>query len=144
MVVRVALIEDHQVVRAGLALLLGQAPDMEVVGEAGTCFEGKRLIEEQKPDVAVMDLLLPDGSSLQILDSVRDVSPATRILVLTGHDNTAHRRSAKASGIAGFLAKGAPPNELLEAVRCVAEGKAYTGFAADDGSPPADARSPPS
>lgn len=123
--VRVALIEDHQVVRAGLALLIGQAPDMEVVGEAGTCFEGRRLIEEEKPDVAVMDLLLPDGSSLQILDAVRDVSPSTRVLVLTGHDNTAHRRSAKASGTAGFLAKGAPPADLLEAVRTVAQGGTY-------------------
>ena len=124
-VVRVALCDDHAVVRSGLRRILDAEDDLEVVGESGTVNEAVALAASCRPDVFVMDLGLPDGSGIAATAEVVRVSPATRVLVLTVHDDVAYLRRAFEAGAAGYLVKEAADIELVLAVRLVASGKQY-------------------
>jgi len=124
-VVRVALCDDHAVVRHGLQLILEAEGDMEIVGEAGGVAEAVAVAGETRPDVFVMDLGLPDGSGLTATAEVLRVSPATRVLVLTVHDDVGYLRKAFAAGAAGYVLKEAADAELVGAVRLVAAGGQY-------------------
>lgn len=124
-VVRVALCDDHGVVRSGLRRILAAEPDLEVVGEAGTISEAVTLAAAERPDVFVMDLNLPDGSGITATATVRKVSPATRVLVLTVHDDVAYLRRAFEAGADGYVLKEAADVELVHAVRQVASGHQY-------------------
>ncbi len=124
-VVRVALCDDHGVVRSGLRRILAAEPDLEVVGEAGTISEAVALAAAERPDVFVMDLNLPDGSGITATATVRKVSPATRVLVLTVHDDVAYLRRAFDAGADGYVLKEAADVELVHAVRQVASGNQY-------------------
>jgi two-component system response regulator NreC len=124
-VVRVALCDDHAVVRHGLQLILEAEGDMEIVGEAGSVAEAVAVAGETRPDVFVMDLGLPDGSGITATAEVRRVSPATRVVVLTVHDDVAYLRQAFAAGAVGYVLKEAADAELVGAVRLVAAGGQY-------------------
>ena len=123
-VIRIALCDDHAVVRGGLRRIL-DADDLEVVGEAGTVKEAIALAASCLPDVFVMDLGLPDGSGIDATAEVLRVSPVTRVLVLTAHDDIAYLRRAFEAGAVGYLVKEAADIELVQAVRQVASGKQY-------------------
>ena len=122
---RVALCDDHGVVRSGLRRILAAEPDLEVVGEAGTISEAVALAAAERPDVFVMDLNLPDGSGITATATVRKVSPGTRVLVLTVHDDVAYLRRAFDAGADGYVLKEAADVELVHAVRQVASGNQY-------------------
>ncbi len=124
-VVRVALCDDHAVVRSGLRRILDAEDGLEVVGEAGSVKEAVALAGTCRPDVFVMDLGLPDGSGIDATAAVVGISPTTRVLVLTGHDDVAYLRRAFEAGAAGYLIKDAADIELVQAVRLVASGKQY-------------------
>ena len=124
-VVRIALCDDHALVRSGLRRILDAEDDFDVVGEAGSVKEAVVLAETCLPDVFVMDLGLPDGSGIDATAEVVRISPATRVLVLTGHDDIAYLRRAFEAGAAGYLIKDAADIELAQAVRLVAGGKQY-------------------
>ncbi len=124
-VVRIALCDDHAVVRSGLRRILDAEDDLEVVGEAGTVTEAVALAATCLADVFVMDLGLPDGSGIAATAEVVRVSPATRVLVLTVHDDIAYLRRAFKAGAAGYLVKEAADIELVQAVRQVASGRQY-------------------
>ena len=123
--VRVALCDDHGVVRSGLRRILDAEDDLEVVGESRTVEEAVALAASCLPDVFVMDLGLPDGSGIDATAEVVRISPATRVLVLTVHDDIAYLRRAFEAGAAGYLVKEAADIELVQAVRQVASGKQY-------------------
>ena len=123
--VRVALCDDHGVVRSGLRRILAAEPDLEVVGEAGTIREAVVLAASERPDVFVMDLNLPDGSGINATATVRKASPATRVLILTVHDDVAYLRRAFEAGADGYVLKEAADVELVHAVRQVASGRQY-------------------
>ena len=120
--IRVVLADDHAILRSGLRLLLGSQPGIEVVGEAGTFAETRRVVEATAPDVVVLDLSMPDGSGLSAISELRACAPTTRILVLTMHDDEAYVRTALAAGAAGYLVKSAADESLLAAVRAVHQG----------------------
>jgi len=124
-VVRVGLCDDHAVVRHGLQLILEAETDLVVVGVAGGVAEAILLVETTQPDVFVMDLGLPDGSGIDATAELRRVSPATRVLILTVHDDVAYLRLAFAAGAAGYVVKEAADTELVDAVRQVAAGRQY-------------------
>ncbi len=124
-VVRVALCDDHGVVRSGLRRILDAEDDLEVVGEAGSVNEAVAVASTCLPDLFVMDLGLPDGSGINATAEVIRVSPATRVLVLTVHDDIAYLRRAFEAGAAGYLVKEAADIELVQAVRQVASGRQY-------------------
>jgi len=123
--IRIALCDDHAVVRSGLRRLLEAEPDLEVVGEAGSAGEAVEVATALRPDVLVMDIGLPDRSGIAATADVCAVSPTTRVLVLTAHDDVAYLRRAFDAGAAGYLVKEAADIELVQAVRQVASGKQY-------------------
>jgi two-component system response regulator NreC len=123
--IRVALCDDHAVVRSGLRRILAEERDLEVVGEAGTAEEAVALARAERPDVLVMDLGLPDASGIEATRRIGAASPQTSILVLTGHDDTAYLRKAFDAGARGYLVKDAADVELVLAVRQVAAGSEY-------------------
>ena len=123
--IRVALCDDHAVVRGGLRRILDEEPDVEVVGEAGTAEDAVALAESERPDVFVMDLGLPDASGIDATRRIAAVSPDTNILVLTVHDDVAYLRKAFDAGARGYLVKDAADVELVLAVRQVATGAEY-------------------
>ncbi|HVT75875.1 MAG TPA: response regulator transcription factor [Acidimicrobiales bacterium] len=123
--VRIALCDDHGIVRSGLRRILDAEADLEVIGEAANIAEAVVLAAAERPDVFVMDLGLPDGSGITATAEVRQASPETRVLVLTVHDDIAYLRRAFEAGADGYMVKEAADIELVQAVRQVAAGRQY-------------------
>lgn len=123
--IRVALCDDHPMVRSGLRRILAEEAGIEVVGEAGTAAEAAELARRARPDVLVMDLGLPGASGIAATTQVRQASPATLVLVLTAHNDVVYLRRAFAAGAAGYLLKEAADIDLVQAVRTVASGRQY-------------------
>lgn len=123
--IRIALCDDHAIVRSGLRRILEAEPDFEVVAEAGTGEEAVAAARDTQPDVFVMDLGLPDRNGIAATGDVLEASPTTRVLVLTVHDDVAYLRRAFDAGASGYLVKEAADIELVQAVRQVAAGAQY-------------------
>ena len=123
--IRVALVDDHHVVRHGLRLVLTGAPGFEVVGDAGTSEGALDLLETTHPDVLLLDLTLADEDGVRLLRAVRARFAAVRIVILTMHRDSETVRQALAAGAAGYLVKGAESSELFEAIRAVSRGERY-------------------
>jgi two-component system response regulator NreC len=123
--IRVALCDDHAMVRSGLHRILAEEAGIEVVGEAGTAGEAVELAGRVRPDVLVMDLGLPGASGIAATGQVRQASPDTGVLVLTAHNDVVYLRGAFAAGATGYLLKEAADIELVQAVRTVAAGRQY-------------------
>ncbi len=123
--IRVALCDDHAVVRSGLRRIVADEPGFEVVGEAGTAEEAVAVARAERPDVFVMDLGLPGTSGIEATRQVVEVSPQTAVLVLTVHDDVAYLRKAFDAGARGYLVKDAADVDLVVAIRQVAAGEEY-------------------
>jgi two-component system response regulator NreC len=123
--VRIVLADDHPVVRSGLRLLLDGEPDFEVVAEAGDAESAVRYVRGHHPDVLVLDLNMPGGSSLKSIPALRQASPDTEIVVLTMHEEPAFAREALGAGALGYVLKESAGEELVEAVRRAAIGESY-------------------
>jgi DNA-binding NarL/FixJ family response regulator len=123
--IRVVLVDDHELVRSGFRLILSGQPDIEVVGEAGNAEEGLRLIRSQKPEVALLDVHMPGMSGIELTERVRRADLPTQIIILTVVDDARFPRRLLQSGALGYLTKACPAEELLAAVRDVAQGKRY-------------------
>jgi two-component system, NarL family, response regulator NreC len=124
--ITVVLADDHAVVRAGLHLLLDGAGGLRVVSEAGDAASALRAVLGHKPNVLVLDLNMPgEPSSLDAIPRVTDVSPQTRIVVLTMQEDPEFAREALRAGASGYVLKEAAEAELIEAVRRAAAGQTY-------------------
>jgi two-component system, NarL family, response regulator DevR len=121
--IRVFLLDDHEIVRRGIADLFESASDITVVGEAGTAAEALARIPAAAPDVAVLDARLPDGSGIDVCRDIRSTLPNVRCLILTSYDDNDAIFAAVMAGAAGYLLKEIRGNSLLDAVRQVAAGK---------------------
>jgi two-component system, NarL family, response regulator DevR len=121
--IRVFLLDDHEVVRRGLRDLLESEGDVEIVGESGTAAEATARIPALRPDVAVLDARLPDGSGIDVCRDVRSVDPSIKALILTSYDDDEALFAAILAGAAGYLLKQVGGNDLLDAVRRVAGGQ---------------------
>jgi len=121
--IRILIADDHAVLRAGLRRLIGEQPDMDVVGEAADGEEAVRRTRELRPDVALMDLTMPGLGGLKAIERIRQDCPETRVLVLTMHDVPAYLRSVLAAGGSGYVVKRAADSELLSAIRSVYRGR---------------------
>lgn len=127
--VRVVLVDDHPSMRAGIRALVEHEAEregwaVEVVGEAGDAERGLALVRSLAPDVVVTDLDLPGGASgVDLARAVHDERLATRVLVLSAHDDPAYVRGLREIGVAGFLTKEKPAAMIAEAVRAVARGE---------------------
>jgi DNA-binding NarL/FixJ family response regulator len=121
--IRVFLLDDHEVVRRGLRDLLESDGDIEIVGESGTAHEATSRIPALRPDVAVLDARLPDGSGIDVCRDVRSVDPGIKALILTSYDDDEALFAAILAGAAGYLLKQVGANDLVDAVRRVAGGQ---------------------
>jgi two-component system response regulator NreC len=123
--ITIVLADDHEVVRAGLRMLLDAQEGFEVVAEAGDVQTTIRHVAECHPDVLVLDVNVPEGSSLSVLSTLRSEAPGTQVVILTMHDEVSLAREALRAGAAAFVHKASPPDELIRAVRAAAEGRSY-------------------
>lgn len=120
--VRVLVVDDDPLVRSGLVMMLGGAPDIHVVAEAADGTEVLPIVERHAPDVVLMDIRMPIMDGLTATEAVRARRAAPEVLVLTTFDADQHVLRALRAGAAGFLLKDTPPREIVQAVRQVARG----------------------
>jgi two-component system, NarL family, response regulator DevR len=122
-VTRIFLLDDHEIVRRGVADLLNSVPDFDVVGEAGTVAEALRRIPAVEPDVAILDGRLPDGSGIEVCRIIREQNPEVKCLILTSYDDDEAIFAAVLAGAAGYVLKQIRGSNLIDAVRQVAAGQ---------------------
>ena len=113
----VLLVDDHELIRNGLAAVIDLEPDLDIVGTAGTVAEALARIDELAPDVVIADLQLPDGTGLDIVRSVRRSSDRTGLVVLTMHSGDEQIFAAMEAGASGFVGKDAPAQEVVRTAR---------------------------
>jgi DNA-binding NarL/FixJ family response regulator len=123
MTIRIFLLDDHEIVRRGLRELLETVEDFEVVGESGSAVEAARRIPALRPNVAIFDARLPDGSGIDVCREVRSVDPAIAGLILTSFDDDQALATAVLAGAAGYLLKDIKGNGLIDAIRRAAAGE---------------------
>jgi two-component system, NarL family, response regulator NreC len=123
--IRIVIADDHPLVRRGLRQLLENEPGLEVVAEADDVDSARRHTRGHKPDVVVLDLNMPGGSTIEALPSIRAESPNTQIVILTMENQPAYAREALSAGVLGYVLKDAADAELVEAVRRAAAGDTY-------------------
>jgi two-component system response regulator DevR len=121
--IRVFILDDHELVRRGVIDLLGSAKDMTVVGEAASAGEALRRIPAVLPDVAVLDARLPDGSGIEVCRTIRSDHPSVRCLILTSYDDDEALFAAVLAGASGYLLKDIIGASLVEDIRYVARGR---------------------
>jgi two-component system, NarL family, response regulator NreC len=122
---RILLADDHTVLREGLAMLVEAQHDMCVVAQAGDGREAVRLAESARPDVAVLDISMPELSGAEVIAQIRRLSPHTHILVLTRHADQGYVRRMMNAGASGYILKKTASSALIEAIRTVARGEIY-------------------
>ena len=120
--ITVYLLDDHEVVRTGLRQLLESEPDITVVGESASAAEAQRRIPAIRPDVAVLDARLPDGSGIEVCREIRSRDPEIRALILTSFDDDEALFAAIMAGAAGYVLKDIRSSDLVHGIRTVAAG----------------------
>ncbi len=150
MSIRLLIVDDHQLVRSGLRRLLEAEEDLTVEeDEAGTAYDAVRLARLHKPDVVLLDVVMPGGSGLDAIPEILEAAPEARILALSMQDDPSYVRQAFAVGANGYVLKEAADDELLAAIREVAAGGRYVDpqlgarLAAADASAQAEAEADP-
>jgi DNA-binding NarL/FixJ family response regulator len=123
--IRVLVVDDHAVVRAGLRLLIDSEDDLETVGEAGDAREAIFEARSTEPDVILMDIVMPDQSGLEVLPKLLHEHPEVKVLILSMQDDPRYVREAFASGASGYVLKEAADTEVVGAIREVARGGRY-------------------
>jgi DNA-binding NarL/FixJ family response regulator/anti-sigma regulatory factor (Ser/Thr protein kinase) len=122
---RILLADDHKVVRRGLRLLVGEQSDMEVVGESNNGRKGITLAQQLRPDVVVMDVSMPELNGLKATEKLKGLCPDIKILTLTRHTDSAYLQQLIQAGASGYVLKQSPDEELILAIRAVANGQTY-------------------
>ncbi len=124
--IRVILADDHPVVRDGLAAMVNQQPDMEVVAEAGDGEQAIALYTQHRPDVMVLDLRMPRRDGVSVVQQVLESDPKARVLIMTTYDGDEDIFRCLSQGAKGYLLKDAPRQEILSAIRAVSADQPYT------------------
>jgi DNA-binding NarL/FixJ family response regulator len=122
---RIVLADDHAVVRAGLELLINAQTDMGVIGHAEGGWEAVRLVQDCRPDIIVMDVSMPDFGGTEATAQIRRECAQVRVLALTRHDDPEYLRRLLHAGAAGYVVKKTAADELINAIRIVADGGTY-------------------
>jgi len=117
--IRIMVVDDHAMVRAGVCRILESEPDLKVVGQAGSGHDAVRLVREKRPDVVILDYGLPDLDGLEVTRQILDSGVSAQILILTMHGNEEYATRVIRAGASGFIVKVAPAEELIRAVRKV-------------------------
>jgi DNA-binding NarL/FixJ family response regulator len=123
--IRILLADDHPVVRAGLRAVLEAEPDFEILGEAVDGLQAIQLAESLKPDVLVLDIVMPDMDGLEVTRRVRESSLQTRVVILSIHANESYAAQALRNGASAYVVKNAPTQFLMDAIRAAVVGKTF-------------------
>ena len=123
--IRLMLADDHEIVRAGLRMLLGAQPDMEIVAEASTGAEAVELAQIHEPDVVLMDIAMPDMNGMEATRQLRARCPSVAVLALTIHEEEDYFFQMLDAGASGYIPKRAAPDDLLQAIRTVHRGEVF-------------------
>ena len=122
--IRVLLADDHAILRDGIRALLEDEPEMEIIGEAENGLDVVRMVDQLKPDIVLMDIGMPRLNGLEATRQILNLSPTTRVLILTMHDNEEYIRQVLAAGALGYILKDAAARELIQAIKVVHRGEA--------------------
>ena len=123
--IRIALVDDHGLMRTGLRMILEKQADFEIVGEGDDGERGLALIRQSHPDIALVDVHMPGISGVELTERVRRAKLATKIVILTVASEAPYPRRLLEAGASGYLTKGCPAEELIKAIRLVADGKRH-------------------
>lgn len=123
--IRVIIVDDHDLVRAGFISLLKNLSGIQIIAEAGEGYEALRLIKENKPDVVLLDIAMPGLNGLEVADRIRKEFPEVRVIILSMYVNEEYVLQAMRVGAAGYLMKDSKSEELELAIKTVASGKTY-------------------
>ncbi|MCB0113628.1 MAG: response regulator transcription factor, partial [Caldilineaceae bacterium] len=123
--IRLLLVDDHEIVRAGLRMLFLAEPDMTIVGEAGSGQEALKLVRELKPDVVLMDVAMPGMTGIEATRQIKEASPDTAVLALTMYEDEQYFFEMIHAGAAGYIPKRAAPDDLVSAIRVVSQGNVF-------------------
>jgi DNA-binding NarL/FixJ family response regulator len=123
--IRVLCVDDHLLLREGIAAVLEDQPDMTLVAEASNGQEGIEMFRQHRPDVALIDLRMPDMSGIRVIGAIREEFPAARIIVLTTYAGDVQAVEALKAGASGYLLKSMLRKELLETIRIIHSGKRH-------------------
>jgi two-component system, NarL family, response regulator NreC len=123
--VRVLIVDDHALVRAGLRMLLSADPDMDIVGEAGDGSQALRMTRELNPDVVLMDISMPDMNGIEATRRIKAMYPGVAVLALTMHEDDQYFFEMLAAGASGYVPKRAAPNDLVSAIYAVKNGGVF-------------------
>jgi DNA-binding NarL/FixJ family response regulator len=121
--IRVFSVDDHPLLREGIAAIINNQPDMQMVAQAATGGEAIQKFKQLQPDVTLMDLRLPDMSGIDVLIAIRSESPEARVIMLTTFEGDVDIRRALEAGARGYMLKNMPPKDLVEVIRQVHAGK---------------------
>jgi DNA-binding NarL/FixJ family response regulator len=122
---KILIVDDHPVVREGLAMHIAQQPDLEVCGEAEDVPGALALLKSTQPDLAIIDISLKQGNGIDLISSLKERHPTTRVLVWSMYKENLYAERALRAGAQGYLHKGRATSQLLDAIRAVLAGKVY-------------------
>jgi two-component system response regulator NreC len=125
MTIRMILVDDHEVVRSGLRMLLASESDIEIIAEAGSGAEAVIAVREHQPTVVLMDIGLPDMSGIEVTKIIKEHAPETAVVALTIHEDEEYFFRMLEAGASGYVPKRAAPEELITAIRVAAQGEVY-------------------
>lgn len=121
----IVLVDDHAIVREGFKRLIEMEPDLDVIAECRNADDAVETVSHARPDLVALDLSLPDGSGLPLIEHLLSVAPHTRIVVLSMHDGEPYVSEALRRGALGYVTKGVAPEELVEGLRAVMRGECF-------------------
>jgi two-component system response regulator NreC len=123
--IRLLLVDDHEVVRSGLKMLLENESDLKIVGEANTGGQALEMVETLKPDVVIMDITLPDISGIDVTRRIKETHPEVAVVALTIHEDQQYFFEMLQVGASGYVPKRAAPDDLITAIRAAHRGEMY-------------------
>jgi two-component system response regulator NreC len=125
MSIRLILVDDHEVVRSGLRMLLASESTIEIIAEAGSAAEAIESVRDHKPAVVLMDIGLPDMSGIEATRAIKEKNPETAVVALTIHEDEEYFFRMLEAGASGYVPKRAAPEELITAIQVAAQGEVY-------------------
>lgn len=123
--IRLLLVDDHEVVRAGLRMLFQAEADLEIVGEVGSGQEALQAARQLRPDVVIMDIAMPGMNGIEATRQIKEANPDTAVLALTMHDDEQYFFEMLQAGASGYVPKRAAPDDLISAIRVVSQGNVF-------------------